>query len=129
MNGMVKTKRPVDLPLLKIRLPIGGVISIIHRITGALLVLILPLATYWLDRSLDSQQGFDEAVKFLGSPVARLFTVLLLAIFIQHLVSGIRHLLLDLQIGMDRAAARQSAWMVPVLTLVLTAISAWGIYR
>ncbi|MDX5151832.1 MAG: succinate dehydrogenase, cytochrome b556 subunit, partial [Acidiferrobacterales bacterium] len=80
---MVKTKRPVDLPLLKIRLPIGGVISIIHRITGALLVLILPLATYWLDRSLDSQQGFDEAVKFLGGPVAKLVTVLVLVIFLQ----------------------------------------------
>lgn len=129
MNGMVKTKRPVDLPLLKIRLPIGGVISIIHRITGALLVLILPLATYWLDRSLDSQQGFDEAVKFLGGPVAKLVTVLVLVIFLQHLLSGIRHLLLDLQVGMKRATARQSAWLVPVLTLVLTVISAWAIYR
>ena len=129
MNGMVKTKRPVDLPLLKIRLPIGGVISIIHRITGALLVLILPLATYWLDRSLDSQQGFDEAVKFLGGPVAKLVTVLVLVIFLQHLLSGIRHLLLDLQVGMNRAAARKSAWLVPVLTLVLTLISSWVIYR
>jgi succinate dehydrogenase / fumarate reductase cytochrome b subunit len=129
LNGMVKTKRPVDLPLLKIRLPIGGVISIIHRITGALLVLILPLATYWLDRSLDSQQGFDEAVKFLGGPVAKLVTVLVLVIFLQHLLSGIRHLLLDLQVGMNRAAARKSAWLVPVLTLVLTLISSWVIYR
>jgi len=126
---MVKTKRPVDLPLLKIRLPIGGVISIVHRITGALLVLILPLATYWLDRSLDSQHGFEAAGKFLASPVARLVTVLVLVIFLQHMVSGIRHLLLDLQIGMKRTAARQSAWMVPVITLVLTAVSTWVIYR
>ncbi|MGW8246999.1 MAG: succinate dehydrogenase, cytochrome b556 subunit [Acidiferrobacterales bacterium] len=126
---MVKTKRPVDLPLLKIRLPIGGVISIIHRVTGALLVLVLPLVTYWIDRSLDSPQGFDETVKFLASPVAKLVTVLILVIFIQHLVSGIRHLLLDLQIGMNRAAARKSAWAVPILTLVLTLISAWVIYR
>jgi len=125
---MVKTKRPVDLPLLKIRLPIGGVISILHRITGALLVLILPLATYWLDRSLGSQHGFEEAGKFLASPIAILITVVVLVIFIQHLVSGVRHLLLDLQIGMERATARRSAWTVPVLTLVLTAISAWVIY-
>jgi len=125
---MVKTKRPVDLPLLKIRLPIGGVISIVHRVTGALLVLILPLATYWLDRSLGSQQGFEDVAKFFGGPVARLFVILMLAVFIQHFVSGVRHLFLDLQVGLDRATARRSAWSVPILTLIFTAISAWAIY-
>jgi len=125
---MVKTKRPVDLPLLKIRLPIGGIISIVHRITGALLVLILPLASYWLDRSLGSQKGFEETAKFLDSPVIKAFVILMLAIFIQHLVSGVRHLILDLQVGLDRAAARRSAWAVPLLTLVFTAMSAWVIY-
>ena len=125
---MVKTKRPVDFPLLKIRLPIGGVISIVHRVTGALLVLILPLATYWLDRSLDSRQGFEAAAKFLGSPVIKVLAILALAIFIQHFVSGVRHLVLDLQVGLDRAAARRSAWAVPLLTLVFTSICAWVIY-
>jgi succinate dehydrogenase / fumarate reductase cytochrome b subunit len=125
---MVKTKRPVDLPLLKIRLPIGGVISIVHRITGALLVLILPLATYWLDRSLDSPKGFEDAAKFLDGPVIKALVILMLAIFIQHFVSGMRHLILDLQVGLDRVTARRSAWAVPLLTLVLTAVSAWVIY-
>lgn len=125
---MVKTKRPVDLPLLKIRLPIGGIISIVHRVTGALLVLILPLATYWLERSLDTKQGFAQAGRFLGGPVVKLLIILALAIFIQHLVSGIRHLLLDLQIGVDRAAARRSAWAVPAITLLLTAIGAWVMF-
>jgi succinate dehydrogenase / fumarate reductase cytochrome b subunit len=125
---MVKTKRPVDLPLLKIRLPIGGIISIVHRVTGALLVLILPLATYWFDRSLETQRGFTEASRFFGSPAVKLLTIVVLAIFIQHLVSGIRHLLLDLQVGMDRETARRSAWAVPVVTLLITAISAWVIF-
>ena len=124
---MVKTKRPVDLPLLKIRLPIGGVISIVHRITGALLVLILPLATYWLDRSLDSPKGFEDAAKFLDGPVIKALVILTLAIFIQHFLSGMRHLVLDLQVGLDRVTARRSAWAVPLLTLVLTAVSAWVI--
>jgi len=125
---MVKTKRPVDLPLLKIRLPIGGVISIVHRVTGALLVLILPLATYWLDESLGSRQGFAEVSKDLGGPVIKVLVILMLAVFIQHFVSGVRHLFLDLQVGLDRATARRSAWSVPVLTLIFTAISAWVIY-
>ena len=126
---MVKTKRPVDLPLIKIRLPIGGIISIVHRFTGALLVLILPLATYWLDRSLETEKGFHEASNFLDAPVVRFVTIIVLLIFIQHLVSGVRHLLLDLQIGINRSAARRTAWATPVVTLVLTAICVWAIYQ
>jgi len=125
---MVKTKRPVDLPLLKIRLPIGGVISIVHRVTGALLVLILPLATYWLDQSLGSRQGFEVVAKFLGGPIIKVIVILILAIFIQHFVSGMRHLFLDLQIGLDRTTSRRSAWAVPMVTLLFTAICAWVIY-
>ena len=121
---MVKTKRPVDLPLLKIRLPIGGVISIIHRITGALLVLILPLATVLLDHSLESQRGFENVSSILESPLVKLLALAGLVVLIQHTISGIRHLLLDLQIGMDRETARRTAWTVPVVTLVITAIFA-----
>lgn len=126
---MEKTRRPVDLPLLKIRLPVGGVISIVHRITGALLVLALPVATYWLDRSLAGEQGFAAAASFLTKPAIKLFTLLLLAIFFQHLVSGLRHLLLDFQIGLDRSSARFTAWLVPVVSLLLTAVSAWMLFR
>lgn len=120
---MEKPHRPVDLPLLKIRLPIGGIISIIHRITGVLLVLLLPLATWWLDRSLVSAQGFAEVSEMLGHPGSKLIVLLLAAILIQHLLSGIRHLLLDLHIGIDRVGARRTAWLVPMVSTVLIIIT------
>jgi len=126
---MVKTKRPVDLPLLKIRLPVGGVISIIHRITGALLVLILPLAIYWLDRSLQSQAGFNSGLHALQNPALKLVVLISVAVFLQHLFSGVRHLLLDLQIGLDRENARRMAWAVPGLTIIFTVLLAWAMFR
>lgn len=126
---MEKHRRPVDLPLLKIRLPIGGIISIVHRITGVLLVLLLPFATYWWEQSLSSEAGFRQASEIFGGTVTRLVWLLLAAIFIQHLVSGIRHLLLDLHIGIDKIGARRTAWAVPFTSLVLIAVCAWVMFR
>jgi len=126
---MEKHRRPVDLPLLKIRLPIGGIISIVHRITGVLLVLLLPFATYWWEQSLSSEAGFRQAGEIFGGTVTRLVWLLLAAIFIQHLVSGIRHLLLDLHIGIDKIGARRTAWAVPFTSLVLIAVCAWVMFR
>lgn len=126
---MEKQHRPVDLPLLKIRLPIGGIISIVHRITGVLLMLALPFATYWWDQSLSSESGYHQAGSVFGGVVTRLVWLLLAAIFIQHLVSGIRHLLLDLHIGIDKNGARKTAWAVPFVSLLLIAVCTWAIFR
>lgn len=126
---MEKPRRPVDLPLLKIRLPIGGIVSIVHRITGVLLVLSLPFVTYWWDRSLSSEAGFHQAGSVFGGIFGKLVWLLLAAIFIQHLVSGIRHLLLDLHIAIDKTSARKTAWSVPVVSLLLVALSAVVIFR
>jgi len=126
---MEKQRRPVDLPLLKIRLPIGGIVSIVHRITGVLLMLALPFATYWWDQSLRSEAGYHQAGSIFGGTVTRLAWLLLAAIFIQHLVSGIRHLLLDLHIGIDKSSSRKTAWTVPFVSLLLIAVSAWVIFR
>lgn len=122
---MEKThKRPVDLPLLKLRLPIGGILSITHRVTGVLLVLMLPVFTWWLQRSLQGEAGFTDAVHFAGSLPARIAAVVVLWWFLQHLVSGVRHLLLDMDLGVDRQAARTSAATAFAVSLLLTAVLA-----
>lgn len=122
---MEKPSRPVDLPLLKIRLPIGGIVSIIHRVTGVLLVLALPLATYWLDKSLASQAGFESVGRSINSVWIKILALLLFALFVQHLISGIRHLLLDLHIGIGKAPARFSAWAVLGLSVSIVIVAAW----
>ena len=105
-------KRPVYLNLLQIRLPVGGVVSIVHRISGVLLAILLPVSVYLLQRLLADQATFDRIVADARRPVARAVELVVLWLFGQHFFAGIRHLLMDLDIGTSRRAGRIGAWLV-----------------
>jgi len=118
-------KRPVYLNLFQIRLPVGGVASILHRITGAVLVLLLPFAIYMLQRSLQDPAAFADIVARLGTPFGRFILLVSVWIFSQHFFSGVRHLLQDIDIGLEKTAARRSAWLTFVgsgLMVILTGL-------
>jgi succinate dehydrogenase / fumarate reductase cytochrome b subunit len=120
------SKRPVYLNLFKIRLPIGGVVSIFHRVTGVFLVLLLPLATYLLQQSLQSAATFENTVRILGSLPGRALLLIVTWMFVQHLYSGIRHLLMDIDVGIERTTARRSAWLTLAASIVtLLIIGLW----
>ena len=105
------TKRPVYLNLFLIRLPIGGVVSILHRITGVLLALLSVFFLWALQASLESPFRFGEIRMLLNTGLGRVAVLLGLWILVQHLFSGIRHLLIDVDIGVERSYARRSAWL------------------
>lgn len=119
-QGKYKNKRPVFLHPLKIRLPVGGIVSITHRITGILLTLSLPVALYFLTLSLRDEAGFEVATKTLQQPAAKIFLLLGFWFFTQHFFSGLRHLLMDIDIAMSKPAARAGAWLVFALSLTMT---------
>lgn len=104
-------KRPVYLNLFQIRLPVGGVASILHRATGAVLVLLLPLALYLLQRSVQEPAAYADIASRLGTVEGRVVLLGTVWMFAQHFFSGIRHLLMDVGIGDDTATARISAWL------------------
>ena len=112
--------RPKHLNLLKISLPVPGVISIMHRVSGAVLFLLIPLLLYLLQMSLESQQGFAALSNAFATPLAKLVLIGLLWAFLHHFCAGIRYLALDLDIGTDLPAARASSWAVVVVSVVLT---------
>jgi succinate dehydrogenase / fumarate reductase cytochrome b subunit len=116
--------RPVFLNLFQIRLPVGGVLSILHRVTGILLVLALPCLPLLLQQSLGSSQDYDRTGAWLGSTPGRVAVLVLLIVFFQHLLSGLRHLLLDVHIGLSRTRARASAWAVFVGSGLLAGLMA-----
>ena len=114
--------RPKYLNLVEIRLPLPGWVSILHRISGALLV--FPFAAwllYLLDVSLESPAGFDAARGYLDLPLAKLGMLVFIWAFCHHLCAGIRYLFLDLNKGIELRPARASSAVVLVASVLLTA--------
>lgn len=111
---------PVYLNLLRIQFPVGAVTSIGHRISGVLLFLAFPLLIWLLDLSLQDAAGFQRAGELLQSTPVRLLTVPVAWSLFHHLFSGIRFLLIDLDLGVQRMTARRSAWLVNLAGLLAT---------
>ena len=121
--------RPKYLNLVEIRLPLPGWVSILHRISGALLV--FPFAAwllYLLDVSLESPAGFDAARGYLELPLVKLGMLVFIWAFCHHLCAGIRYLLLDLNRGIELRPARASSVAVLVVSLLLTAYFGWRLW-
>ena len=112
--------RPKYLNLLQIRLPVPGVISIMHRVSGAVLFLVIPMILYVLGTSLESPNGYAAMASLLATPLAKLVAIGLLWGFFHHFCAGIRYLALDLDIGTDLAPARASSWAVLAVGIALT---------
>jgi len=104
--------RPVYLNLLKIKLPLTGIVSFAHRITGVILFLSLPFAVYLLDLSVESQQSFEKAQQLLDQPLMLFVQILLIWSLAHHFFAGIRFLLIDAEIGVEKSQSRLGAWLV-----------------
>jgi succinate dehydrogenase / fumarate reductase cytochrome b subunit len=116
-------QRPVYLDLPRIRLPLPGIVSILHRASGALLVLAgIPLLLYAVSRSLASPDAYAAMKESFLHPVAKLVLIVLLWAYLHHFCAGIRYLLLDIHRGIELEPARRSSAVVMVLSLVLTLI-------
>lgn len=118
----IKNKRPKHLNLFKIHLPITGIASINHRISGLILFLAIPASLYLFQKSLMSVNGFEEALSYLSSPLVKLLLVILLWSFIHHLLAGFRFLLIDQNIGISLSSARKTAWFVVFAAVILSVI-------
>jgi succinate dehydrogenase / fumarate reductase cytochrome b subunit len=128
-SAAAKKQRPkyLSLPaiLFQIRLPLPAWVSILHRISGALLVFpFAAWALYLLDASLRSEQGFSHVREYLAMPLAKLGLLVLLWAACHHFCAGIRYLALDLNKGIELRPARISSAVVLVASVVLTALFA-----
>ncbi len=124
---MLSEKRPVYLNLFKIRLPSTGIVSFAHRVSGVLLFLAIPFSIYVLDRSVTSRQHFEDAAQLLQHPVLQIVLLLLVWALVHHFLAGIRYLLLDLDIAIEKTSSRASAWIVLVSEILIVAACAWSV--
>ncbi|HZP89282.1 MAG TPA: succinate dehydrogenase, cytochrome b556 subunit [Burkholderiales bacterium] len=118
---MTKT-RPKYLDLAKIRLPLPGLVSILHRISGFGLFLFLPFLLYLLQSSLASPDSYIRYRGTIEQPFVKVILIGLLWAYVHHFLAGIRFLALDLHYGIDLPQARNTSRMVLTVSLVLTLI-------
>jgi succinate dehydrogenase cytochrome b subunit len=117
--------RPVYLNLFAIRLPLPGLVSILHRASGALLFLVgIPALLWGVQASLASAETYARFQSVLATPLAKLIALALAWAYVHHLLAGLRHLVLDLDIGTELQPARQSSAAVFVLAIILTLVIA-----
>jgi len=114
--------------LLNYKLPPPGMVSIMHRISGAALFLLLPFILWLFDLSLTSEISYARLTALSSHWLVKLIVLGLAWAFLHHLVAGVRYLLLDLDIGVDKAAARSSAIAVYAISLPLTLLAALKIF-
>ena len=121
MAEMIK-QRPKFLNLAEIKLPVPGFASILHRVSGAGMFLLLPFLIWLLDISLQSGESYQRFVEVTGNPLVKIILTGLLWAFLHHFCMGVRLLLIDIHVGVDKAQARTSAKVVFVVSILLTLI-------
>jgi len=116
-----KKKRLLWYNLSPLNLPVPGLVSILHRVSGILLFLSLFELLLLLDVSLASEHGFAQVGEWLRYPLVKVLVISSIWGFLHHMCAGIRHLFLDVDIGTSLHTARRSAFAVLIASLALTA--------
>jgi succinate dehydrogenase / fumarate reductase, cytochrome b subunit len=110
-------------------LPPPGLVSIFHRVSGALLFFpILPSLLCFMYLSLGSEAGFAQVHGWFSHPLVKLAGIGVVWLYAHHFFAGIRYLLLDLHWGIEKAPARSSAIVVFVLGALATLLVAWRLW-
>ena len=118
---------PADLA--KYKLPLPGIVSILHRVSGALLFLVgLPFVLYLFEQSLTSELSFQAYRAVVSHWFAKLVLLGLIWAYLHHFCAGIRYLFLDVHVGVDKASAKTTASVVMGVSLALTAVIALKLF-
>lgn len=119
----MKEKRPVFLDVTKYRFPNTAIVSILHRVSGVILFLYIPVILWALDMSLSSSEQYIQLTHSLESPVLKFFTWVLLSALIFHFVAGVRHLVMDMGIGETHRGGRLGANLVFIISILLILVA------
>jgi len=115
--------------ILSYRLPLPGLVSILHRVSGVLLFLVgLPFVLYLFQQSLLSEISYEHYRSIVSHWFAKLVLLALIWAYLHHLIAGVRFLFLDVHVGVDKPPARKSAGAVLVVSLLLTLVIALKLF-
>jgi succinate dehydrogenase / fumarate reductase cytochrome b subunit len=115
-----------DLPTY--RLPAAGIVSILHRISGAIMFVLLPLIVWMFDTSVSSEisfakftAAFNTGIGFVPGIIVKLAALALIWAYLHHMIAGLRHLYMDMCHAVSKEFGKSSAVVTLVLSLGLTA--------
>jgi len=118
----MNNKRPKHLALYQIKLPISGYVSILHRISGLILFVALPVLLLMLQYSLLSIETYTQLANLLAYPYVKIILLVLLWAFLHHLFAGLRHLAIDFHYVRNLVQARNSSKVVLLTSIALTVL-------
>jgi succinate dehydrogenase / fumarate reductase cytochrome b subunit len=116
----VNKKRPVNLDLSSMKFPPMAIASVLHRISGIVLFILLPVMLFILSKSLHSEEFFAQTKMMIAHPGYKLVLWAFSAAMIFHVLAGIRHILMDLGFGEHLETGRRTSIFVIVLAAILT---------
>lgn len=119
VNIAVNSKRPVNLDLRTIKLPVTAYTSIAHRISGVILFIAIAGLLWLLDGSLSSESGFEQTRAYLQNPLAKVILWVVLSALLYHLVAGVRHLVMDAGVGEGLESGKRGSQAVIVISAIL----------
>lgn len=122
---VTKQKRPIFLDIRRIHLPVTAITSILHRISGVILFLSIPFVIQLLAMSLADEAEYGRAAELLDGVWVKLFLLMALWSLLHHVLAGVRFLLLDIDVGIEREQARRSALIVNIVAAALAVIIGW----
>jgi succinate dehydrogenase / fumarate reductase cytochrome b subunit len=128
-SSIVSKKRPVNLDIATIRLPITSYVSILHRVSGVILFFAVAVLLFVLETSLKSEQSFESLRAWFANPLFQFIIWGCLAALAYHVIAGLRHLVMDFGFGEDSFdAGRRTAWVAAVLATVTILAITIGVF-
>lgn len=111
------------------RLPAAGIVSILHRVSGAVMFVLLPFIIWLFDKSVSSEISFGQFTSAFSAGLwifpgwfVKLVTLALMWAYLHHLIAGVRHLYMDATHSVTKQFGKSSAVVTLVLSLGLTVV-------
>ena len=117
---MPKPSRPIDINLFAFHFPVTAIGSILHRVSGFLLLCGLPSLIWLWQHSLASAESHAQVKAFLQTPGLAIVLWIFASLFFYHLVAGVKHLAMDLGWGEGLGPSRILTWLTLGLSLVFS---------
>ncbi len=122
-------QRPKYYDLNLAHLPVPGLVSIVHRISGALLFFpVIPAVLYLMQVTLGSEAGWLRWQAVFSQPAVKVILLGFVWLYAHHFFAGIRYLLLDLHLGVAKEPARASAKLVFAFGAAATLLIGWRLW-